>query len=238
MLKKLTQFGLASTLLTSTCFAQNLLYPELNVSPKASERILMEAKQENADKWKTHLPIQTSALFTLFAGLNSSQDEKDYENSVQEKEAQNSQMTAMLVGGGWLVATYFLSENYRPYQKGANEIKSLPNGSVSEQLVRERLAEETIDSASDLGDRLMWFSVASQLLAAGYVGNHASKDAQVYAGIAAVAAFSPIIFKYNWQKVHRYHQDYKKRIYAPIASLGAMSLDQKIVPSMNLSWTF
>ena len=44
-------------------------YPELLVTPSATERLEMEAAKESGRRFTTHLPIQISALGTITAGI-------------------------------------------------------------------------------------------------------------------------------------------------------------------------
>src|SRR4051812_44432216 len=48
-------------------------YPELLVTPRASERIATESGQEASRRWTTLIPEQVSALGTLTAGIIQSQ---------------------------------------------------------------------------------------------------------------------------------------------------------------------
>lgn len=221
--------------------AQNLIYPELNVSPKASERVAMEAKQEASSKWTTHWPIQLSSAMTLASVFYAQSDKpEDYDTNPSKKEDfDNAAKTGTLVGATWLIGTYLLSENYRPYQKAVQEIKSLPTSNTQEQLVRERLAEEAMASSAKLGNRLMWMSVITNLGASAYIASSSGEDAKTFAGISTLVALTPLMFQYNWQDVYNYHQDYKKKIYAPIAMATLMPVDNKhLVPAMTLAWSF
>src|SRR4051794_25473824 len=60
-------------------------YPELLVSPRASERLQREAKQEEHNSWTSHIPIQTSALTTFFAATMVAGDKADREKFPGDK---------------------------------------------------------------------------------------------------------------------------------------------------------
>lgn len=212
--------------------AENLTYPELQVSPRASERIQMELKQEKTNKWTNHFPIQISALSTLLAGMYSQKNQPREEYHINPEEAKWSRTVAMGVGSAWLIGTFFMANNYEPYAKAQGVIQGLPAKTNQEILTRERIAEEHIESAGQTGDRLMWTSFASNLLASAYLGGKASKDGQIFAGISGLLAAAPLIFKYNWQTVNKYHHEYKKKIYSPISMLTLTPT------SAGISWLF
>lgn len=227
-------------ILQSTVFAEALTYPELQVSPRASERLLMEAKIEKSNRWSTHLPVQISGLATLLAGLYSSANRPD-EEKVKPDDASWAKTTAIGVGAAWLVGTYFLAEQYTPYSKGVSYIQNLPNKTNQEILTRERIAEEHIESAGQIGDRIMWLSVISNSIACTYVAGNASRSASIVAGIAGLVAFTPLVFRYSWQNVSKYHQEYKKKIYGPIALPTLMTTNSTVAKNSlvpGVSWLF
>ena len=161
------------------------------------------------------LPIQISALSTLLAGALAPKpldpDKRDRD------DVKYSRSVAMVVGLSWLAFSYFFNEDYLPYTKAQSLLKTMPDKTLQEDLVRERMAEEQIDAASSLGQKMMWASVVTNLAASFYLANNTASEGFVYAGAAAVLSFAPVIFRDRWQIVHGYHQDYKKRIYGPIA---------------------
>lgn len=215
-MKKLGTFLLA-TCLGLPAFAEGTVtYPELQVTPRASERIQMEAKTERSGRWTQHLPLQISALMTLTSGLYA-QNSKPDEDKVNPDDAKWARNTAIGVGAAWLIGSYLLSENYTPYTKSVATLQSLSAKTPQENLTRERIAEEHIEAASKIGDRIMWASTITNLGASAYLAGKSGKEASIVAGVSSLLAFAPLVFKYNWQTVHTYHQEYKKKIYGPIA---------------------
>jgi hypothetical protein len=211
-------------------------YPELLVTPRASERLEMETRKEAAAKWTRMVPLQVSALSTFAAGVlqfgnvNLSRDSGEY-----------SPWVGLGVGGGWLAVTAALSAMYQPYASGVAEVKAIQGNGKREQLARERMAEEAIDAAAALGRRLMWLSVATNFVASAYMLSKAetSSMAQVADGVAMALALTPLLFQSRWQDVAAEQRDYKKKIYGPIASGGFLpTADGKVVPGMTLSFMF
>ncbi len=211
-------------------------YPELLVTPKASDRIEREAKLESRGQFRYYWPIQVPAMATLAASalmFGSTDARKD-----PDKQAA---LTGMGVGGGWLVATWLLSSQYRPYAGGVEEIAALPKGTPREQLARERAAEEAIEEAARLGTRLRWLSLLTNLGASAYMATNAeSKSAAQIGDVVSMAlAFTPVIFTPRWNRISREQQDYKKRIFSPLASTTLIRTSASSVsPALALTWSF
>ncbi len=190
-------------------------YPELSVTPRASDRLEMEAAKETQKRWTTHIPIQVSALATLTAGVlqfGSTDLVKD-----PDKRAG---WAGILVGGGWLAATALMATNYQPYGSAQQDVSALPRKSQREQLTRERIAEERINAAARLGRKIQWLSVLTNAGAAIYMNSNAEPGSfsKVVDGATIAFAVAPLFFRYHWIDVAEEQRDYKKRIYAPVAS--------------------
>ncbi|MBT3235318.1 MAG: hypothetical protein HN353_05150 [Bdellovibrionales bacterium] len=190
-----------------------LNYPELMVTPRASTRIKLEAVNEKHRKWQTHLSVQASGLMTLTAGilqLGNSDDFKD--------PKKGAAYTAIIVGGGWLGVTAALAKYYTPYATGYKSIFRLKRGSPREQLLRERIAESHIERAAKMAKRLTWLSSISNGAAAVNLLSNQGEGALSGAAnfLALIAAFSPVIIPYIWERVDKEQKLYKKRIYGPV----------------------
>ena len=194
-------------------------YPELLVTPRASERLATEAAKEPSSRWTSQLPIQASALTTLVAGIAqlASPDSSKDPSGV-------SGLAGVTVGGAWLVTTFALEALYQPYTSAVHELSALPAKTPREQLIRERYAEEAIHSASRLAWRLKWLSVLTNLGTNVYMATQARGGSfeLVADGVAAAFSFAPLIFRSHWQDVQDEQESYKKRIYAPIASVTVL----------------
>lgn len=195
-------------------FAQNLTYPELNVVPRASQRVKLEIKNESRDAWSSNLAVQISSLSTLSAGImaSSSVDTDKDENKL-------SPVIAMSVGGAWLSATAWAAMKYRPYKESFKRIRKLPYKTKRERLIVERLAEEEINTLRSLGKRIRWFSTFSNLAASTYLleSVEGDSDAHMAASVSALLALGPLFFNYKWENIAKEQEKYKKKIYTPVA---------------------
>lgn len=217
--------------------AETFEYPELNVTPRASDRLELEAKREDERRWSTHLSIQASALTTFVSGLLQSSN-VDLGKDADER----SPLAGMLVGGSWLAFTTYLALTDQPYNSGFQEVKNLPRKTTREQLTRERMAEEVIAKRGRLGRTLKWLSVGTNFAAGAYMVSKAQSGtiSVVADGLTLAMAFAPVLFPYHWEDVANEQADYKKRIYAPVAQ-GGWTLEPatgKPAPTMLVTFRF
>lgn len=209
------KFIIASLMLITQVFAQDLMYPELNVVPRASTRIALETRDEAGSIWTYHLPVQLSSLATLAAGAMSG-------SSIDtEKDAEElSPKLAMGVGAAWMAVTTYAALAYRPYRAAYNQLKKMPSKTKRQKLLKERLAEEEIFNLRRLGKRIRIFSAVSNFAASAYLsGNMESSesDAAIAANFAALVSFTSLFFTYRWEDVADEQESYKKKIFAPVA---------------------
>lgn len=213
-----------------------LTYPELEVTPRASDRLEIEAKRERQRAWSTHLPLQFSALATLYAGMNV---DGQADLSADEKDKFSSQKSlAVGVGVGWLALTGLMATSYRPYRTGLSEISKLPKGTDREQLTRERIAEESMNAPASLATKLVYFSAISNLAASALLFKDANADSRKTVAFAMVSAFAPFLFEYRWSEVANQHREYKKKIYGPLANVILVPTPDLHGPGLGVLWTF
>lgn len=211
-------------------------YPELTVTPRASERLDMESKKETNSRWTKFIPLQVSALSTFTAGLLYSA--KPTTNPLENPGAMK--FAGLAVGGGWIAATLVLSAMHTPYQSSNAEVSALPKGTTREKLTRERLAEEAIDGAASLGRKLTWLSVITNVGANAAMLSKVESGSfsMILCGVGAAAAFTPLIFGTNWGTVAAEQREYKKKIYAPVASFIVVPSPEDGSPLANASLSF
>ena len=200
---------------TSGTGHDELDYPELQVAPRASERLQTEAKREVASPYLNYIPMMTSSTMTFAAGiaqLSGKDSGKDTSGT--------SPVVGLVVGGGWLAAEALMIRSYRPYSTPLVEVNGLPKGTLREKLVRERTSEEALESAARMGRRLTLISVVTNFGAGTYMLTKATSGSFAFAAdlITMAVSFTPLIFPFHWQTVANDQHDYKKKIFAPVAS--------------------
>jgi hypothetical protein len=206
-------------------------YPELVVSPRASERLEREAKAEKSSQ-AMHWPVQLSGAMTFAAGLlqfaqpDRARDPDRY-----------AAWTGVGVGGAWLLATWLMQQNYEPYSDGHADVSAMPSKTQREQLARERAAEQVIHDAARNGRRLQWFSFVSNAAAAAYLVSNARNDsvAKIASVGALVTSLTPLLFPSHWIDVEKQQSDYKKRIFGPV--MGWTTVPSRgTAPVVGLQW--
>lgn len=200
-----------------------LSYPELEVVPRASERLRTEAIYEKNNAWRTHLPLQVSALSTLVAGIVAMDSPKEDASQAERDNNEWSSQLGILVGGGWLTTTLVMSGSYRPYKSAWVKLKKMPKGSQKDELARERAAEEGLYAPSRLGTRLKYLSIVTNALASAYIIGNGSDEVKIAGSVSLLLALNPLIFDYRWGRVADQHREYKKKIYGPVAQFRALS---------------
>ena len=222
-------------LFCSSAMAQDYSYPELSVSPRASERLKIEESENSS--WMIHAPLQISAITTLAAGLNSS--------SIKDGKSDKSAFTAATaVGAGWLGVSLWMQLYYKPYYLGLQSIKRIPHKTPREQLIYERMAEEHINNAAVLAKKIKWLSFVTNLGTSAWVmaDSEAGSSGKTLGIIGAVAAFGPLLFPYRWESIAEEQKNYKKKIFGPITMnssvLNVPGEVNSFIPGMVLNTTF
>ena len=214
-------------------------YPELQVVPRASERLAIEAKSEDSSGIVAHWPIQLSGLATLYVGFAA---KGNLRTDLTEKEKSDSNTIASVttaIGAGWILGTALLGAQ-RPYRSGVYAINKYPGKDERATLLRERLAEEALEKPARTMRVLQNFSVISNAVVNIASGWHANESGKITAGVGLLLSFLPYVFEDHSIAVYEKHIEYKKKIYTPLKS-AYFSYDSKsksLTPMTGLAWEF
>ena len=225
----------AAVLLSFSAMSAEFDYPELQVVPLASERVRMEAIEEQSQNFLSDLPMQTSALTTILASvfLAGDRDEK--------KDPDNHAMImGAVIGGAWLAINTYHSSMYKPYTKTFNQMSKIKVSNERESLLRERIAESRIHQLARHGKRVKWLSFLSNSFASGYMLSKSKSDSngQMFSILSLLASVGPLIFDNTWEEASKEHKENKKRIYRPILTTGLLPVGNKIAPAALFTLTF
>lgn len=219
---------------------KGLDYPELQVVPRASERLAMETQNERQYGWVAFWPYQVSSLATLMAGNRLRGNYKeDVVTDQQKKDSDNVGMAAMGVGLGGLGLSVFLISSDL-YGDSFRRIKSLKVNDKRGELMRERLAEEALEKPAHLINMLTTVSVTLNVMANVAVASQANADVRAYAAVGLVSAFLPWMFsnRYvdNWNK----QLEYKRKIYTPLVGFDWQyhQKSREFAPQLSARWSF
>lgn len=213
-----------------------LSYPELDVTPRATERLNMLVEKEKNSNLFSQLPMQISALSTLTTGilqLGSIDESKD--------KLKKSPNAGLIVGAAWLGVNYYVGQKYQIYSNTLAEVNKVTGKTTRDQLIRERLAEEGINRAASLAVRLKWISVATNFGANAFMLSKVKKEtaAQYVGAVSLLASFAPVFFVSEWETVANDQKSYKKKVYGPIFTTSLFETSAgKFSPGLLLTSTF
>ena len=214
-------------------------YPELQVVPRASERLRMEARYENNYWWISHWPVQVSGLMTMYVGMTATSSHRD---DLSDRESRDAKTVATLTTGAGLawVAGGILLGAQKPYVNGIRAVNRISGKDDRSTLMKERMAEEALERPARVMRILQHLSVFSNFALNAANIHYADEEGKMMAGLAAFISFLPYMFEDNSIAVYNKHIEYKKKIYAPLktASFHVDSETGALTPMTGLLWTF
>lgn len=218
---------------------KDLDYPELQVVPRASERLKMEAKDEDSGWFVTHWTIEVAGLATAFTGFQGKSELRESLTEAQKSDAASVATLTQAVGLGWFAAGIILGLQ-RPYRAGMNSIAKVSGKDERSVLLRERLAEEALEKPTRYIRPIQVAAVVTNLGMNFLMGSYMTDKGRLTAGVAATLSLLPFMIEdatiLTWDK----HREYKKKIYGPLSSTS-FGYDEKgktFYPMANFLWTF
>ncbi|MCB0342759.1 MAG: hypothetical protein H6626_00820 [Pseudobdellovibrionaceae bacterium] len=214
-------------------------YPELQVVPRASQRLKVEAARETSGWYTDYWAFQVSGLATAYVGSMGSSMFRASLTADQQTDADAAVLGAQVTGAGWILGTVLLGLG-KPYETGYREVRAVKGKDKRAQLLRERMAEETLESSSKLMTKLTYGALITNAMASIYLATFMNREGTIYAAASAMFSFLPMIFPHqhivSWGK----HQEYKRKIYVPFTSMRLHydSKTQKTMPLLAMNWTF
>lgn len=222
---------------------RNLDYPELQVVPRATDRLFQEATVEKASGYWSNWTIEASALTTLIAGyMHNGKYKSDVKTDDAKKESDYAALSAMAIGSFWLGMSYYFYQA-EPYNSSATQIRNIKVTDKKSELLRERMAEEALEKPARNMNTVTNLAVFSNLIGSAYVLSYANSDNRIYGGISALASLLPLIFSNRYVENYNKHLEYKKRIFTPLSmtTLAPVQLADKswdLQPQVLLTWKF
>ena len=211
-------------------------YPELQVVPRASDRLNMEKDIGMMSWW----PYFISGSATLFAGNMHRGKYRDSAASDQTKADSDWAANLGVMSGLFTIsaAAYLGTQDY--YAEAQANVKKYakPDGGKLDkrgELLKERIAEEALERAAISAKRMMWSAFVANFLTSGYILTYAQDGTRPLVFASLATSFMPIIFTHRYQQNYEKHLEYKRKIYAPLASVR---FDQDKNPQMALTWVF
>ncbi len=217
----------------------SLDYPELQVVPRASDRLAMESPLEKDLGLSMFWPFQLSALMTVGTGFMMKGRLKEDATEQERKDADFAANAAVGIGAAWIGLTYYLLST-EPYGSELSKIKKYKGNDKRTDLLRERIAEEALQKPAELIRTLTWISFATNFGATVNLIDRSTKDNNLYPALGAVAAFLPLIFKNRYIENYEKHLEYKRKIYSPIVSTTFYpdKFTGALTPGLLMTWNF
>lgn len=222
-------------------------YPELQVVPRASERLLAEAKVEKDMRYMYNWTFFASGVSTLFAGYSlSSNFNPDFSNGTSEMkvkldEKNNAALFSEIVGLSWIGIGYYLTEQ-SAYSTAYTQMRKMRGNGTDKksELLQERLSDEAIESSRNLLSTLTYASVISNSVTSLISMSYANNVSRTYSAIALFGAFLPVIFPHRYIEVYQKQNEYKRKIYAPLVYMDYKQIkyESSLTPHLNISWNF
>lgn len=217
-------------------FLDNIDYPELQVVPRASERLESEAQFEReGGSWLNQWSFLLSGTSTLAAATLT----QTTVGSSASVDQQNAIKLAQIVGGLTLgVGVYYGFA--KPYESTLEKVRRVRGKDKRSVLLRERTAEEALERTASTIGSISTISVWANLIVAGSLATFGDTNSKTYAYAALFASTLSMMFTHpyilNWEK----HKEYKHKIYSPLPQ-AAVTRDPKtgqIQSYLGLTWNF
>ncbi len=198
-------------------FLNSLDYPELQVVPRASERLQMDGAVESQNGYMMFWPfLLASGTTMLVALMHKNKFKPGQENDESFRSNADFKVNAAAgLSAAWFGLTYFIS-SAEPSNSALSKINQIKGRDKKSMLLRERLAEEAMQKPAELVKMLAYGSTITNFIAAVGLMDTVSSDYNLFAGVAALTAFVPLIFKNRYQENYEKHLEYQRKLYAPV----------------------
>lgn len=224
-----------------THFLNSLDYPELQVVPRATDRLMMDGKAESDNGYMLFWPFHVASGTLMVAALMHKNKFKSGSESDESfrKYADFKVNAAAGLSAAWFALTYFVSAS-APYNSALTTINHNKGKDKKTMLLRERLAEEAMQKPAELIKMLGYASVATNLIASAGLMDIVDDDHNLYAAIAMMTAFMPLIFKNRYVENYEKHLEYKRKIYAPVVFTDIYKPNEYTAwtPRLVVQWNF
>ena len=218
-------------------------YPELLVTPRASERIEREAKIEADSAWTRLLPVQIPSALLLTAGATRALQTPDGTLTPIESAAS---AIGMGIGAAGLIGSTWMAAAYHPMKTAQQELKGDATANARDALAHERMAEENLNAAARNGRILRWTIGTTTLLSSGLLLAQASGDPVLLttAAVSLASGVLPLLFPTRWERVACEQEVYKKKIYGPVGSEWNLAptvqntAQNQAKAGLQLSWNY
>lgn len=218
---------------------KSLDYPELQVVPRASERLMIESAAVRDKGMMALFPYVLSSTFTLASGVVVNSGLRSDISPDDQDRARSSAKIAMGLGALGLGLAYWHT-NSDNYGAVAAQIRGLKNKDRRTELLKERLAEEAFERSAEQFSRWKWVFATTNLIACAELTGKTKGDSNAIPTVGIAAALLPLFIKSSFETNYQKQIEYKRRIYVPLSWFDYRYDTQakNFEPQMNLAWMF
>lgn len=214
-------------------------YPELQVVPRASERLAMETMSARNQGAMVLFPFVASSAMTLLSGVAVNTHLKSDFSSKFEDEVLLATKFAMGVGAAGLGLVYWFN-SADMYGSTLAQIRNLKNKDRRTELLKERLAEEAFERSAQMASQWKWIFAATNFAASVTLIDKSTGDNNIIPSLSIVTSLLPLLITTNYEVNYLKQQEYKRRIYIPLTWFDYKYNPSQVSwqPQLNAVWTF
>lgn len=218
---------------------KSLDYPELQVVPRASERLVLESNLIRDEGILTVFPYLAASLFTTASGLAVAANLRPEITEEDKSDAKTNSNIAIGVGlGGLAISYWYIYTDH--YGSTVNQIRGLRNKDKRTELLRERLSEEAFEKSASLVSKWKWVFAVANFIACAQLTGKSTGNNNAFPTLGLGTALLPLFITSNFESNYNKQQEYKKRIYTPITWFDYQynRTDAQWNPTLTLAWHF
>lgn len=214
-------------------------YPELQVVPRASERLIMETMSSRNQGAMMLFPFIASSSMTLISGIAVNTHLKPDLTSGENNDTQLATKFAIGVGAAGLGLVYWYSAADL-YGATLTQIRSLKNKDRRTELLKERLAEEAFEKSALMASQWKWIFAATNFIASVRLIDKSTGDNNIFPSLSIVTSLLPLFISTTYEMNYLKQQEYKKRIYIPLTWFDYHYNPAQATwqPQLNAVWNF
>lgn len=214
-------------------------YPELQVVPRASERLALEAGAVRDKGVMLLFPYMASSVMTLSSGvIVGSSLKPDLDPEERSRAVTNSKL-AVGVGaiGLGMIYWYTYADHYGT---ALTQIRNFKNRDRRTELLKERLAEEAFEKSANQITQWKWIFALTNLAVSAQLTGRTTGDTNVIPSLSVAAAFLPLVITTGYETNYNKQLEYKRKIYVPLTwfDYGYNPAVAGLQPQLNAVWTF
>lgn len=214
-------------------------YPELQVVPRASERLAMESAAVKEHGVWLLFPYLASSAMTLSSGLAVGANLRtDFsENEKRDATINSSLATGIGAAGIGLIYWFTNSDNYG---STLTQIRNMKNKDRRTELLKERLSEEAFEKSANTISQWKWVFAATNFIASAQLTGKSRGDNNIIPSLSIVASLLPLFMTSGYETNFNKQQEYKRRIYVPLTWFDYQynATQASMQPQLNAVWTF